>query len=233
VRSTKQQARIAGILYLCLLIAPFGLLYVPSQILVLDDATATAQNLRTHAQLLRWGMASELLHQTIAIFLVFALYRLFRPVDEFLAKLVVALGALVSVPIVFANVLNDVAALTLVSGAAWLSAFAQPQLDALAYLFLRLHAKGIAVASIFWGLWLFPFGRLVVRSRFIPAPLGYLLMAAGAGYVISSFTTLVLPQFAAVVGQFTMVLAFGELPIMFWLAIWGARERNGGATPAS
>jgi hypothetical protein len=224
VRTTKQQARIAGILYLCLLIAPFGLLYVPSQILVPDDAAATAQNLRAHAQLLRWGMASELLHQTIAIFLVFALHRLFRPVDEFLARLVVALGALVSVPIVFANVSNDVAALTVVSGAPWLSAFPQAQLDALAYLFLRLHATGITLASIFWGLWLFPFGRLVIRSRFIPAALGYLLMAAGVGYVVSSFTTLVLPQHAAVVGRFTMVLAFGELPIMFWLAFRGARD---------
>ena len=53
----------------------------------------------------------------------------------------VILGALVSVPIVFLNVLNEIAALILVSGASFLSVFQRPQLDALAYLFLRLHGQ--------------------------------------------------------------------------------------------
>ena len=44
----------------------------------------------------------------------------------------VILGALVSVPIVFLNVLNEIAALILVSGASFLSVFQRPQLDALA-----------------------------------------------------------------------------------------------------
>jgi uncharacterized protein DUF4386 len=171
------------------------------------------------------GIASELIHQTIAIFLVLALYRLFKPVDEYLAKQLVILGALVSVPIVFVNVLNEIAALVLVSGADFLSAFDKRQLDALAYLFLRLHSQGLIVASIFWGLWLFPFGILVIRSRFIPRVLGVLLMIAGSAYLASSFTSLVLPQYAHVVGQVAMALEFGELPIIFWLLIWGAKER--------
>jgi hypothetical protein len=66
-----------------------------------------------------------------------ALYRLFKPVGETQAKLVVILGALVSVPIAFLNVLNEVAALALVSGASYLSAFGKPELDALAYLFMH------------------------------------------------------------------------------------------------
>lgn len=145
----KHQARVAGVLYLLLLTAPIGLLYVPGKLIVSGDATATADNLRTSGGLLRLGIASELFHQVVAIFLVLALYRLFRPVNETLAKQVVILGALVSVPIMFVNVLNDLAALTLVSGADFLSVFERPQLDALAYLFLRLHGQGITVASIF------------------------------------------------------------------------------------
>jgi hypothetical protein len=54
-------------------------------------------------------------------------------------------------------------------------------LDALAYLFVRLHEHGIIVASIFWGLWLFPFGRLILRCGFIPRALGALLLVAGVG----------------------------------------------------
>jgi len=93
-----------------------------------------------------------------------------------------------------------------------------------------LHGQGLVVASIFWGLWLFPFGMLVMRSGFIPRILGVLLMIAGFGYLTSSFTSLLLPQYAKFVGQFAMVLYFGELPIIFWLLIWGAKVQPSGAT---
>jgi hypothetical protein len=226
IRSIQQLARRAGWLYLLLgITAPFGLMYVPGKLIVAGNAAATAENLRASSGLLRLGIASELIHQILAVFLVLALYRLFKRVDEMLAKQVVILGALVSVPIMFVNVLNDVAALILVSGADYLNAFPKPQLDALAYLFLRLHGQGIAVASVFWGLWLFPFGLLVVRSGFLPRVLGILLWLAGAAYLATSFTTLVLPQHAAVVEKVVMPLYFGELPIMFWLVIRGARTR--------
>jgi hypothetical protein len=172
---------------------------------------------------MRWGLASEYFHQVVVIFLVLALYRLFKPVNEGLAKQLVILGALVSVPIMFANTLNSLAALYLVGGPATLSAFTQSQLDALAYLFLHLHGKGISVASIFWGLWLLPFGLLAIRSGFIPAILGYLLLLAGAAYLASAFATLILPAYASVVGSVALPLEMAEIPIIFWLAIWGAR----------
>ena len=231
--STQQQARVAGFLYLLLaLIAPIGLLYVPGKLIVSGNATATADNIRASEGLLRVGIASELIHQIIAVFLVLALYRLFKAVDETLARQVVILGALLSVPIMFVNVLNDVAALVLVSGADFLSVFEKPQLDALAYLFLRLHSQGITVASIFWGLWLFPFGMLVIRSGFIPRVFGVLLMIAGVAYLASSFATLVLPRYAPLVEKVAMPLYFGELPIIFWLLIWGAKTRPADAPAA-
>ena len=88
MNSTKQQARVAGILYLVLaLIAPIGLLYVPGKLIVSGNATATADNIRASEWLLRIGIASELIHQVIAVFLVLALYRLFKAVNEAHAKL--------------------------------------------------------------------------------------------------------------------------------------------------
>src|SRR5712691_5587549 len=197
MNSTKKQARVAGFLYLLLgVTAPIGLMYVPGRLIVPGDATATADHLRASESLLRIG--SELFHQTIGIFLVLALYRLFKGVSETHARLVVILGALVSVPIMFLNVLNEIAAAILVSGADFLSVFDKRQLDALAFLFLRLHGQGIMVAAIFWGLWLFPFGMLVIRSGFIPRVLGVLLLIAGSAYVVNSFTSLLLPRYAHV-----------------------------------
>jgi hypothetical protein len=231
--STQQQARFAGFLYLLLaLIAPIGLLYVPGKLIVSGNATATADNIRASEGLLRLGIASELSHQVIGVFLVLALYRLFKAVNENHARQVVILGSLVSLPIMFVNVLNEIAALILVSGADFLSVFGKPQLDALAYLFIRLHGQGIIVASIFWGLWLFPFGMLVIRSGFIPRVLGVLLMIAGSAYLANSFVVLVLPRYAPMVSQVALLLEVAELPIIFWLLIWGAKTRPAEAPAA-
>jgi len=227
VHTRKQQARTAGVLYLLMaLIGPFGLLYVPSQLVVQADPAATASRIRAAEGLLRTGIASDLVHQILAVFLVLALYRLFRPVHEGWARQVVILGALLSVPIMFANTIYSLAALLLITGSSPLPDFSQTQLDSLGFLFIRLHEYGITLASIFWGLWLVPFGRLVIQSRFIPRALGFLLLAAGLGYLVAAFAPLILPAYAARISQIVAPLHFGELPIILYLAIWGAREHT-------
>jgi hypothetical protein len=231
--STKKTARVAGLLYLLTCIpAPFALIYVPGTLIVPGDATATANHVRASETLLRMGIAGELINAAGFIFVVFTLYRLFKDVDKQLASLMVTLFV-ASVPISCLNVLNDVAALILASGANFLSAFGKGQLDALVLLFLRLHSHGLFVAQIFWGLWLVPFGILVIRSGFIPRVLGIFLMIACSGYLASSFTSLLLPQYAHLVSQVAMVLEFGELPIILWLLIWGAKDQPLGAQAAA
>ena len=225
MNSTKKQARVAGLLYLLASIpAPFALIYVPGTLIVSGDATATANHVRASETLFRLGIASELFGFIIFIFVVLALYRLFKAVDKRHA-LAMATLILISIPISLFNVLNEIAALVLASGARFLSVFETRQLDALAYLFLRLHGQGFVVAQIFWGLWLFPFGILVIRSGFIPRVLGVLLFIAGFGNVASSFTSLFPLPYASLVDRFASALTAAELPIIFWLLIWGAKDR--------
>src|SRR5260370_30423907 len=163
----KKQARIAGLLYLLAsIVGFFCLAYVPGKLIVSGDATATANHVRASETLFRFGIASELTSFIIFIFVVLALYRLFKAVNGKHA-LAMAILLLVSIPISLLNVLNEIAALILVSGADFLSAFAKGQLDALAYLSLRLHGRVFVVAEIFWALWLSPFGVLVIRPGLI------------------------------------------------------------------
>jgi hypothetical protein len=223
--STHKTARTAGFLYLLMgITAPIGLIYVPGSIVVLGDPSATASHLKASESLERIGIASELFHQVIFAFLALTLYRLLKGVGENIARVMLVL-AVFSVPIVFLNALNEIAALILSSGANYLSVFDRRQLDALAYLFMRLHGQGIVLATVFWGLWLFPFGTLVVRSGFIPRFLGILLIVAGLGNLAGAFTSLLLPGYAMLVSHPAMLLGFGELPIVFWLLIWGSRTR--------
>ena len=231
MNSIKKKARVAGLLYLLASIpAPFGLIYVPNKLIVTGDATATADHVRASETLLRIGIGSELIGSIIFIFVVLALYQLFKPVSENHA-LALATLLLISMPISFFSLLNEMAALTVVNGASFLSGFDQRQLDALAYLFFRLRSHGIVIAQIFWGLWLFPFGILVIRSGFIPRFLGFLLFIAGLGYVADSMTALLLPAYRHIVNQFAGNLELTELPIIFWLLIWGAKEQRSGAIP--
>jgi hypothetical protein len=95
----KRNARIAGLMYLTLMTAPLRLLYIPSKLFVSGDAAATARNIAAHQTLFRLGILSDLFTATMTIFLTLALYRLFKGVDEGLARLLVILGALMVTPI--------------------------------------------------------------------------------------------------------------------------------------
>ncbi len=221
---TKNPGRIAGFLYLLLVVAaPVRLIYIPSKLFVSGNATATANNIATHELLFRLGIVGDLLTGTIVIFVVLALYRLLKGVDQNHAVLMVILGGLMVTPIYFLNVLNDVAALLLVRGADFLSVFEKPQRDALAMLFLRLHHHGVLANEIFWGLWLFPFGALVFRSGFLPRFLGVWLIINGFAYLPMSFTGLLLPQYEDMVSNIAFPALLGEMAVMLWLVIKGAK----------
>jgi hypothetical protein len=83
--------------------APLRLIYIPSALFVRGNATATAANIAAHEWLFRFGIVGDLLTGIIAIFLALALYRLFKGVDQDLARLMVILGSLMVTPIYFVN----------------------------------------------------------------------------------------------------------------------------------
>jgi len=220
---TDKAARVAGLLYPLMGIpAVFSLIHIPRTLIVRGDAAATANNILTHEMLFRLGIVGELFCLVAFLFLAMALYRLLSGVNKTHASLMVIL-VLVSVAIGFVNVVNNIAALTLFRGADFLAVFDKHQLDALGMLFLRLHSQGIAVNDIFWGLWLFPFGVLVMRSGFLPRILGLLLIVNCFAYVAASLTSLLLPSYANVVSRAILPALLGELWIMLWLLIKGAK----------
>lgn len=225
--SNKKMARIAGFWYLLMAITgPIGLLYVPSKLIVPGDATGTASNIMASESLFRVGIASNLLCQIAFIFLVLALYRLLKGVNQGQASLMVAL-VLVAVPIAFVNMLNPLAALLLLSSAGFLTVFEPSQLHAVAMVFLNIQEYGTMIVEIFWGLWLLPFGLLVFKSGFFPKILGILLILACIGYVVHSFTFLLFPQYEAIVESFASVPeAIGELSMVLWLLIVGTKDRK-------
>jgi len=224
---TKESARIAGFLYLLMAVtSAFGLLYVPSKIIVAGNAAGTANNILASESLFRIGIMSSLIGQISFIFLVLALYNLFKRVNETHARLMVAL-VLAAVPIMFVNTLIQLGALIVLRGADYLKAFKPDQLNALMMIFLNLYNYGIFVVGIFWGLWLFPFGLLVSKSGFIPRILGILLIISCFSYLVDSFAFLLIPSGHDIVSKFTVApMAIGEFSIILWLLIKGVKSQQ-------
>lgn len=223
--SINAKARTAGFVYLlCVLVAPYRLIYVPNTLFVTGDAAATAANISAHETIFRVGIFSDLLTGVIQIFLALAFYQLFKQVNRKQAALLVIVSGILIPAIYFFNVLNDAAALLLVHGADFLSVFTKEQRDALAMLFLRMHGQEINAAEILWGLWLFPMAALVLRSGFLPRLLGYWLILNGVAYVAQSIVWAVLPQFQDTVSNIAAPFQVGEIVFMLWLLIMGARK---------
>ncbi len=226
--SINRTARLAGGLYLGMVpFAIFGILYVPSVLVVRGDAATTFRNIMASEWLFRTGTVSHLICQIIFVFLVLALYRLLETVNRNHAVLMAVL-ALLGVPIAFLSEANHLAVLRLL-GSAGDGAFSAAQLHAQAMMFLDMRANGILVAQVFWGLWLLPLGLLVFRAGFLPRLLGILLVIGGAGYMIDSGTRMLDPGLATI-SQFTFI---GELLFPVWLLIKGVNvERWEQVTPA-
>ena len=210
-------ARVAGLLYLIVaILGGFGF-FLGQSLITPGDAGLTAGNVLASESLFRLASVSALVAQTVQIVLVLVLYNLLKPVNKNIAVLMV-IFSLVGIPIAMLNLLNQFAALLLLSGAGYLAAFETDQLHSLTMLFLDLQTIGVSIAQIFWGLWLLPLGYLVYKSGFLPGILGILLMIGGFGYLVDSATFFLFPNFDATLSQFTFI---GELLLPLWLLIKG------------
>ena len=218
MENPNKMARLAGLLYVLLIpLGVFGILYVPETLIVADDMFVTITRIVENEMMFRLSIVSALLVQLVNLLLVFVLYKLLKPVNKNYAFLMMVC-ILVAAPIAMFNELNMLVVLLVINGSDYLAAFNTDQIHSLVSMFLEVHEHGIQVASIFWGLWLFPMGYLVYKSGYLPKVIGVLLIVAGCGYLVDSFMTFVFPGFSI---KFSEFLFLGEVLIAFWLLIKG------------
>ena len=224
--SPRKAVTVLRLLYLIwFAVGPFSLKYVPATLIVAGDAITTANNILANELLFRMGIVGSLMTQVVQILVVLVLYKLFKSVNKNHASLMV-IFALVGIPIAMLNTLNRLATLLLLNGADYLKVFGADQLHALVMLFLNLNEQGQLIATIFWGLWLFPMGYLIYKSGYFPRILGVLVIMGGFGYVLDSFTHFILPNYAnyqAIFVPVVTLLAIGEILFMLWVLVKGAK----------
>lgn len=222
--TSNQTARAAGALYLLSgLPGIFSYLYLPARFVAPMDAAETARRIAAMPTMYRLGIVSDVFGQVMLIVLAWTLARLLEDADRRYARLMFALATAGAV-IECANTLNLVTPLLLVSHRSALSALGDAQLDALALASLHVRAEGLVLAQVFWGLWLLPFGILVIKSGRFPRVLGWFLVVGCLGYVTAS-TQIVLAPSRGMVGQLAQTVGgFSELAIIVWLFVRGAPD---------
>ncbi|WP_074408038.1 MULTISPECIES: DUF4386 domain-containing protein [Aquimarina] len=219
----NRTARIAGLVYLSVVLSGiFNLVYVPSKLIVWDDASITFNNITTSELLFRMGILSGLISYVCYIMLPIVLYKLLKPVHKNSAILMVVF-AIISVPISYLNIQNKVDILSLIGHAEYLKVYTTEQLQAQVMLLLESYHNGILIVEVFWGLWLFPFGYLVFKSGFLPKALGILLMIGCFSYLIAVCGELLFPNYK--IPSFVMLPAsIGEIGSCLWLLIMGTKK---------
>ena len=192
--SPRFQARMAGVIGWITTTAGFAQI-VRGRLVVDGDAAATAHNILANETLFRLAFAGEVI-ALLYVAYTLLLYRLFTPVNRSLS-LLAAFFSLVGCAIGALNCGFHIAPLVVLGGAHSLSAFTVEQLQALALMFLKLHAQVYNISMVLFGSYNVLIGYLIFRSNFLPRILGVLLAISGFCYLINSFANFLSPAFAA------------------------------------
>ncbi len=224
--SIQKTARVAGALYLLITVLSIPVHFViPGQLIVAGDAAATANKIMASGGLFRLGIGAELLLLLIEIGLTVLLYILLKPVSKTLS-LVAAVSRLAMTVIHGANLLTRVIVLVLLGGAGYLTVFEPAQLNALGMVFLNAYDYGFTIGIVFLFLHALILGYLIFKSRYFPRILGVLFMIASLGYLIDSFSHVLIPNYKTGPVYLAIPIAIAEIAFPLWLLIKGVNSRQ-------
>jgi hypothetical protein len=220
--SPRFKARMSGVSYLLgSLTSVLGQMVVLSMLVVSGNASATAANILSHESLFRLGFVASLM--TVPFHLLWAVlfYGLFRPVNRILSAFA-GLIMLVACTMWALSSLLYLAPLLVLKGKISLGAFAPEQLQALAFMFLKLNAMAYDIGLVFFGFWCALIGYLIIRSNFLPRIIGALEVLAGLGYL-----TLLWQPLANYMYPYNLALAGpGEISLLLWLLVKGVNVQR-------
>lgn len=228
--NTIRTARATGAWYLGLaLTGMVGFLALRPALIDADDSASTLANLTAHPNqahlLVMIEMAVVITQALAAVFF----YKLLRPINPTAAFATAGFGLVNSVAImasgIFMATANSIAAdPTLAPGG-----------DAAGTvgLMYELSTNAWGMGNLFFGLWLIPMGWVAIKAARFPRVLGWILVAGGAGYMLSGLLGYGLVDApSALVQGLALPASIGEFWMVGYLLIKGIRPAPVG-TPAA
>ena len=230
-KQASKTARIAASLFFFVGVplSLWGQKYVLSKIFVTKDPAATADNLLSNEFLFRMSIASHLTDTIAFVLMMMLFYRLFRPVNKHLARLMIT-PILAQIPVVLIlEILHYTALMILKSEPRASFNIAQQQVTV--YFLLRTYGYGggAGIGKLLIGLSFIPFGMLAYRSRFVPRVVGVLLLIGGIGYVADCFTAILLQRADyLIIRQYLMYTTVAYMLALLWFLIKGVNVEKTG-----
>jgi hypothetical protein len=218
-----KDARTAGALYLAIAICGgFSIGYVPTQIVVAEDAAASAVNLLSQPGLFRLGVLADSAVIILELAITVILYQMFHLVSPKLAMI-----ALISragmITVMGINLLLWVMPYLLLTTPSELPPLHTSEL---AQMFFGGHDLGVFIWQLFFGTHLLALGWMILRSTFVPHVLGWGLFVGAFGYLIQGLAELTFTDvflLDMVVRGLLIIVTLSELGFAFWLLIRGIR----------
>jgi hypothetical protein len=215
MKNPRLNARIAGLLYLFVVIASSFALVTVSGLMVRGDPAATAANILAAEPMYRLAIAATLLSAIAYTAVVALLYALFKPVNRTLA-IVSAFIGLAGCAASATFLVNQLAVLPLLESA---DAAQTPELARHA---LRLATLGNTLSLVFFGFYCLTLSALVFGATFLPRVLGVFLLIAGAGWLLGNLGAIIAPDLLGGVSRYLIpVSGLGEFLFTLWLLAMG------------
>ncbi len=215
--ASTRYARIAGALYLCIILSGlYGEFFVRASLIEMDDPIATAENILASQSLYRSGFAADMIMVLCDVALAIVLYALFKPVNNLLS-LAASVFRLIQASILSVNLLTYVAAILLLTGSSYAANANHHELDSMMTLFLNLHSYGYDLGLIFFGVSNLLIGYLIIKSVFIPGWIGYGLIAAAVVYLTGSTVRFIFPEWSETIEPVYIIPLAAELSFCIWL----------------
>jgi hypothetical protein len=225
----RLNARIAGLLYLFVVVASTFALVTISGLTVRGDPAATAANILESEPMYRLGIAATLLSAIAYTAVVAILYALFRPVNRTIA-LISAFVGLAGCAVSATFLVNQLSVLSLLdSGGA-----ADAPVQTLVWHVQRLASLGNTLSLVFFGFYCLTLSALVFGATFLPRVLGIFLLIAGVGWLVGNLGAIVAPDLLGGLSRYLIpVSGLGEFIFTLWLLVMGVNPERWRAQAAA
>lgn len=220
-KTELKTARTTGVWYLLMAITGIlGFMMFHSQVYIVGDAEQTLNNLTDNHDLARIRLLLEFGIVISQALTAIYFYKLFKSYSPSLSWSLGAMGFVNAVAIMLSAI-----AMASAIGIANTDSFDLDDKVVIIALLQQIISNAWGVGALFFGLWLFPMGYIVVKYKIMPTWLGRTIIIGGIGYLVST-----LLKYAGIEFSFrsylTLPATIGEFWMIGYLLIFGIRSEK-------
>jgi hypothetical protein len=220
----KGKNRMVGIFYLGTIVFGMFAQIVRSNILVFDNNINTLERINNSIFILRLALVSDLFMILFYLLTAWTLFNLLKNMNK-KQSLLFFVFTIISVSIMSINMVNHIVIIE-INNSGYFNINNQYDLKSLSQLFSKLHNYGYLIAQIFFGLWLFPLGNIIIKSKIMPKYFGIMLIAATFGHLLEIIVTFMIPEYDFIMYPGLIISMLGEFSFCFWLLFKGIKIEN-------